>query len=779
MNNRSQLPYRTFPAALASLALSATATIALAQSQQDDMDYDESSDTLEEIVVTAQRREENLKDVPIAITALDASQMERLGIGNINDLQPYVPNLVLSRNTGTANGARIYLRGVGEDESRATVEPGIPLYIDGVYYGRAIGSLVDLLDVEQMEVLRGPQGTLYGRNSNGGAIRLQTRAPDSDKFHAHVGGTIGSYALTDIKASANIPVSDNGGLRLSFLSRTRDGIFETTDAPEMTTASGMTIPAVTAGEDIGAYDVTSYRLTYKHDTDNLKVTVSADGVTDNSEPRPPNALPDNADDVYELAGGYNVNEFYKSNVESSGFSAAVEWQSGDFTFRSLTASRSLQDDLQTVIAFPYTQETDQSQFSEELQVVSNWDSDFNFVAGLFIFQEDINLPGAYAAFPFDLTVDTSATAVFGQGTYDLNEQLRLTFGLRSTSESKSFQGDAGGGLFTRDQDRDWSHSTHKLAANYDIDDSSSIYVSNSSGFRSGAWSPDAFGPTATFLPVDEETVTTTEFGYRGLLSDDKLRLYATYFLSDYDDLQLSGTTSAGFTRFNISAAEISGLEIELTALLMSNLQLRATLATLDAKFTDLDADGAIGLGALAPADLLPQAADVPEGVLPDKPGELAEDATDDQKAMHEAATKAYNDAVASDPTAIAAIAPRVAEGIALGLTRRLKNTPESSFTLGLFYEKQIGSGLELNLSGDLANEAESYSLSANPDDLKREATTLLNLRVGVSKPEVWDAAFWIKNATDEVYYPAAVSALGGSVYAADPMTWGIDFRYRF
>ena len=768
MNNRSQLPYRTFPAALASLALSATATIALAQSQQDDMDYDESSDTLEEIVVTAQRREENLKDVPIAITALDASQMERLGIGNINDLQPYVPNLVLSRNTGTANGARIYLRGVGEDESRATVEPGIPLYIDGVYYGRAIGSLVDLLDVEQMEVLRGPQGTLYGRNSNGGAIRLQTRAPDSDKFHAHVGGTIGSYALTDIKASANIPVSDNGGLRLSFLSRTRDGIFETTETE-----------TVTGGEDIGAYDVTSYRLTYKHDTDNLKVTVSADGVTDNSEPRPPNALPDNADDVYELAGGYNVNDFYKSNVESSGFSAAVEWQSGDFTFRSLTASRSLQDDLQTVIAFPYTQETDQSQFSEELQVVSNWDSNFNFVAGLFIFQEDIKLPFTYI-FPFDLTVDTSATALFGQGTYDLNEQLRLTFGLRNTSESKSFSGANSAFMLTRDQDRDWSHSTHKLAVNYDIDDSSSIYASNSSGFRSGAWSPDAFSGTATFLPVDEETVTTTEFGYRGLLSNDKLRLYATYFLSDYDDLQLSGTTSAGFTRFNISAAEISGLEIELTALLMPNLQLRATLATLDAEFTDLDADGAIGLGALASADLAVQDTDVPADVtLPAKPGTLADDATDDQKAMHEAATKAYNDAVESDPTAIAARDARVAEGIALGLTRRLKNTPESSFTLGLFYEKQIGSGLELNLSGDLANEAESYSLSANPDDLKREATTLLNLRVGVSKPEVWDAAFWIKNATDEVYYPAAVSALGGSVYAADPMTWGIDFRYRF
>ena len=771
MNNCSQLPYRTLPAALASLALSATAAIALAQSQQDDMDYDESSDTLEEIVVTAQRREENLKDVPIAITALDASQMERLGIGNINDLQPYVPNLVLSRNTGTANGARIYLRGVGEDESRASVEPGIPLYIDGVYYGRAIGSLVDLLDVEQMEVLRGPQGTLYGRNSNGGAIRLQTRAPDSDKFSANVGGTIGSYALTDIKASANIPVSDNGGLRLSFLSRTRDGIFETTETE-----------TVKAGEKIGAYDVTSYRLTYKHDTDNLKVTVSADGVADNSDPRPSNALPDNPDDVFMLTGSDNKNNYYESSVDSSGFSAAVEWQSGDFTFRSLTASRSLQDDLKTRIIFDYSQQTDQSQFSEELQVVSNWDSNFNFVAGLFIFQEDITLPSVYFS-NFHLAVDTSATALFGQGTYDLNEQLRLTFGLRSTSESKSFQGENSSATppITRDEDRDWSHSTHKLAVNYDIDDSSSIYASNSSGFRSGAWSPDAFNEATNFLPVDEETVTTTEFGYRGLLSDDKLRLYATYFLSDYDDLQLSGTTAAGFTRFNISAAEISGLEIELTALLMSNLQLRATLATLDAKFTDLDAVGAVGLGALPASDVVVKAADVPDGVLPDEPGDLAADATDDQKAMHAAATKAYDDAVASDPTAIAARDARVAEGIALGLTRRLKNTPESSFTLGLFYENQIGSGLELNVSADLANEAESYSLSANPDNLKREATTLLNLRVGVSKPEVWDAAFWIKNATDEIYYPAAASNAfaGDFVYAADPMTWGIDFRYRF
>ncbi len=167
----------------------------------------------EEIIVSAQRRDESLQTTPIAVTALNSDALELKQITNILDLQYATPNISIGTNTGTANAARIFIRGTGEDESRSTAEPAVGVYVDGIYIGRAVGSLFDLADIEQVEVLRGPQGTLYGRNSNGGAIRVFSRAPSTDENEFDVGITIGSESRFDSKLTGTVVLGDNTAIR--------------------------------------------------------------------------------------------------------------------------------------------------------------------------------------------------------------------------------------------------------------------------------------------------------------------------------------------------------------------------------------------------------------------------------------------------------------------------------------------------------------------------------------------------------------------------------------
>ena len=166
---------KTLQVSTLALALGAVHPAATAQAQGQNVLE------LEEIIVTSQRREESLQEVPIAVTALGAEEMALKQLANVLDLQYQVPNISLATNTGTASGARVFLRGVGEDESRVSADPAVAIYVDGIYVGRQVGALFDLVDLERIEVLRGPQGTLYGRNSNGGAIKLVSRAPQIDE----------------------------------------------------------------------------------------------------------------------------------------------------------------------------------------------------------------------------------------------------------------------------------------------------------------------------------------------------------------------------------------------------------------------------------------------------------------------------------------------------------------------------------------------------------------------------------------------------------------------
>jgi len=400
---------------------------------------------LEEIIVSAQRRDESLQTTPIAVTALNSDALELKQITNILDLQYATPNISIGTNTGTANAARIFIRGTGEDESRATAEPAVGVYVDGIYIGRAVGSLFDLADIEQVEVLRGPQGTLYGRNSNGGAIRVFSRAPSTEENEFDIGITIGSESRFDSKLTGNVVLGDNTAIRGSVLTRSRDGFHTLNPNGDF---------AAQAGTNVGEIDTTAFRLSLLHNfSDNWSANLIVDSTQDDSDPIPDTLNPETSDAdnnlfTVEPAPGAVCSSFvpdsflpigcftdYSSEVESEGASLKIQGELGNYTFQSLTGYRTLDDELSTRIGFPFTQQTDQDQLSQEFTLTSNLDGPFNFVAGLFFFEEDIQLDSVFI-FPFEVGVETSAQAAFFQGTYGFSDSLKLTGGIRFTDETK-------------------------------------------------------------------------------------------------------------------------------------------------------------------------------------------------------------------------------------------------------------------------------------------------------------------------------------------------------
>ena len=239
---------------------------------------------IDEIVTTAQRRAESTQDVPVAVTVLTTEDLEIKQVGDTLDLASFVPNLNIGTNTGTSNAPRIFLRGIGEDESRGAVEPAIGTYIDGVYIGRLVGSLFDLVDLEQIEVLRGPQGTLYGRNSNGGAIKITTVKPQQEttgsaKF------TYGNYDRMDAKGMLNFAVSETTAVRVSGLYKSRDGYVDINPAGP---AAGEAIKGV------NSIDTIAFRAAVSQDIGDWNVLISADYTDDDSNPTP-GSIVDSAD----------------------------------------------------------------------------------------------------------------------------------------------------------------------------------------------------------------------------------------------------------------------------------------------------------------------------------------------------------------------------------------------------------------------------------------------------------------------------------------------------
>ncbi len=442
---------------------------------------------IEEMTVTARKTEEDLQSTPISIAAFSGDGLEDRGMTDVSQIAPFVPNLSFQNNPsfgGAGNAAAIYIRGIGQKEFLPTTDPGVGLYVDGVYVARSVGGILDLIDLERVEVLRGPQGTLFGRNTNGGAISITTKKPH-DEFEGNVQATYGTDSRTDLKGSINAPITGNLFTRFSGLYKKQDGyvkrddgvdlgdsdtiggrasiLWEATDDLEFTltgeyTRERVNGPALTLiGINLGApVDPDTPPMATIH---NVGANIAAGGgpIPCAIPPAPNNpAVPGCYDNRYvygEDAERTSGTAPAFSDTDIWGTNLNVSWNLTDsLTLKSITAYRDLDsqfardgDHSQFRIS-QFADDLQQQQFTQEIQLLGEHFNDrLKWILGLYYFTEDGNnvneLDFTVSRFRSGGSFDNESIAAFAQGTFDATSRLHITAGLRYTDETKKFTPD--------------------------------------------------------------------------------------------------------------------------------------------------------------------------------------------------------------------------------------------------------------------------------------------------------------------------------------------------
>jgi iron complex outermembrane receptor protein len=589
---------------------------------------EEAMDTVGDVItVTARKREENVQEVPLAVTVVTGEILEDQGAADISEIQAQVPNLSIYEGRGQSTTLTAFMRGVGQADPLWGVDPGVGLYLDDVYIARPQGALLDVFDVERIEVLRGPQGTLYGKNTIGGAIKYVSRElTDTPRGSLSFAG--GDYSNQDVKFSISGPLVE-GKLRgkFAFASLQRDGYGTN----------------LFTGRDLSDKDTTAVRLALDWlPSENVKVKFAYDRTEDSAEPKGLTRLVENPlcpffgigrcpplPNTFDAEGGIDP----ANGTDSEGYSMVIEWDiNDDWLFKSITAHRESDsrnnidfDTTPAVIADTTTFYFDE-QDSQEFQFIYTGGEKFNGVLGFYYFDGFAggNVPFAFfvgtpIANPLygitDGDTDTESLAVFGDGSYAVNDKLTFNFGLRLTEEDKNgrafntFNDATYSQIFFVAADYDdtttFSSVSPKLGLDYSFSDDVMGYVSLSRGFKSGGYNVRASATQfpESALPFDDEALTVAEVGIKSLLANDSLILNAAVFTGDYTDVQVStftsydadldGTDDSFFGNFlNAGDATLNGLEVEWDwkSQTTSWLGLSGNLSYLDTSADFLDAD---------------------------------------------------------------------------------------------------------------------------------------------------------------------------------------------
>jgi iron complex outermembrane receptor protein len=566
---------------------------------------------LEEITVTARRRVESLQDVPVAVSTFSGDTLEQLGATDITILQQTVPNLTLQVARGSNSTLIAFIRGVGQQDPLWGFEPGVGLYVDDVYIARPQGAVLELYDVERIEVLRGPQGTLYGRNSVGGAVKYVTkRLGNEASFDTKV--TLGSYSQRDLSVKAALTLTDTLSLGAALSSLNRDGFGKN----------------LFTGAEHYDKDILAYRLSMEwKPTDNLFFRVSADDLQDDSNARHGHrevvgsglttgetVLPN----LYDTRAGLGDD----NSVATEGVSILGEYTLNDqYMLRYIAARREGRTD--TLIDFdtapaaaldvPAFYEDEQT--THELQLVYSGDR-ASAVAGVFLM--DGTAAGAFDTIVgiANLTtvtsgqVETDSFAAFADLSYRFTDQWSVSVGGRYTKDEKkgsvyrqNFTGirsplfgnsSAIAGLLRTNytNERKFSEFTPRVSVSYEPSDLLTVYGSWGKGFKSGGFDMrgDAIFYADTVKGYEPEVVETLELGVKTSLLDGRARINAAIFTSDYTDQQITsqfaiGTTVVSFVD-NAGSSSIDGLEVEGSLSLSENLSAAFQVGYIDAKFDE-------------------------------------------------------------------------------------------------------------------------------------------------------------------------------------------------
>jgi iron complex outermembrane receptor protein len=590
------------------LSITVAASLAANISAQD------SQPVFEEVLVTAEKRSESLQDLSQAITVLTGEDLDTRQVTSFVDLSAIAPGVNIAKNEGFKTV--ITIRGVGNEANQnAIANPSVSYHLDGIYVASPFALQTDFLDLERIEVLRGPQGTLFGQNSTGGAINVVTTAPSMDSSFGKADLTLGDYGLIKARAAYNLPLSDTLAVRASIISNKRDGFTEN----------------LTLGQDLDDANSLSARVRLLYEpSDNFRANFTAQYFDEDRNGAAQKGLLDPTPGARKL----RQNSTAEYELESQLYSAVLEWDFESFSIKSLT---SYQDDdilirrdndrndlnfLPPFAQLPssYDPETNkQTTITQEVNLVSSEPlfGKLDWVAGVFYLDTEVEISilerldfgfdgtfdpftietiyayGGDVGFISDSKPERDSTSIYGQGTWNFSETWRTVFGLRYTEDEvysavTNYYGREGTDVLEIESDK----VTGRLVVEHDINESTMLFGSFTKGFKPGG-SNLTYGTEAVVAPIvvlpifNEEIVNAYEVGLKTDLADGRVRLNAAAFYYDYKNLQYQATDPEVFNGGvgNIPESEIFGAELEFSAFLSDSIILDARMAWLDTEIT--------------------------------------------------------------------------------------------------------------------------------------------------------------------------------------------------
>jgi iron complex outermembrane receptor protein len=566
-------------------------------------------DKVEDLIVTAQRREQNLQETPVAVSAFSAKALDQLQIAKVQNLAASVPSLYISQISASPSTVQISLRGaLDQTGGMITSEPPVGIYINDVYQARLSVANMDLADVQRIEVLRGPQGTLYGRNSMTGALKYVTRQPDGTG-----GGTldvsVGNHGQQRYRGTAGGAISDHVAAAVSGLFSTRDGWqYDTTLKSKVGKRQDSGVRAALGLTDVGPFSAT-VEASYARTDSEGQYFVPLDPTT-----------------LKPLAAGPFGSTRTPSKTDTRNEQKTLALHLGyageAVTFKSISAYQRLDDHWTldfsgglvngagaTVAGFLRGSDTAQEQVSQEFQALGDaFGGRLQWIGGVFYFKEtgtqvvtDTIGAGVYAAFPIALLPTTihaksESTAIYGQAEYRFTDRLKGSVGVRYTDDDKAIHGTIQNGLaaypatlVAKSNSANWKVWTPKFNLQYDISDDVMAYATVARGYRAGGFvALSIANPTIFTQGYDPESAWSYEVGAKLEGFEHRARLNVAAYLEQLKDLQQNVLQNGSTLTQNAAEARIAGLEVEASVAPAKGVNLFASMAYTDAKYETLD-----------------------------------------------------------------------------------------------------------------------------------------------------------------------------------------------
>ena len=577
---------------------------------------------LEEVIVTATKRSENLQDVAVAVTAISGDILSQARITESQDLVKLTPSLTF-QDGGDTRASSFSIRGIGTQSYSSGAEPSVSTVVDGVVMGRSGMGFAQMMDLQRVEVLRGPQGMLFGKNASAGVVHLISNDA-GEEFEAEVGVDANSDDYR-VNAMVSIPLSDTLGLRIAATHSDTEGH----------------IKNLANGKNINGSENDAIRAKLRWQaSDDLEIKFSLDKAESEGECCQFQSRSSSNIDIptfgsqeqamVPLVGSktnreVNIGADLFNNSESSGSSLEINWALGEYTLTSITAARNWEhhnnvdvDGTPEIWLDLNEGKSDQDQFTQELRLASPSEDTLSYVVGAYYFDQDIDrsfsrnlfvaLPNSAAGFPgvnfmgsFDTSVETTNYAFFGQLTAQISDAFRLIAGARYTHDELGFNFEREGSIiqngtligpqpaFEATTSKE-SDTSYKIGAQWDVNDDIMAYATWTEGYKGPAYNV-VFEMSPGTPPIDAETSDSIEIGFKSNLFDNRLRLNVTAFHTIYSDFQSQAqdATSGTFQLLGIGDVKTQGLEVDFQARPLKNLDVFGGFAYIDTEIKDLSA----------------------------------------------------------------------------------------------------------------------------------------------------------------------------------------------